>query len=501
MTTRAIAAIALSTVLYAVAAPPWSADLFAPVILTPVLLALRGRSARGAFALGALFGVAASAGVTWWAPGMLARYFNVPLPIAVLGTGAMYGLCVALPFGCFATGSARLLDGGGFPMYVGVPSLWVTAEFARTHLFTGLPWEFLGDLLYRRRTLIQVADLTGVWGLSFLCVLSAVAVAGVVRQLEPPRGRALAAAALVLCLWGGTSLYGRWRLGQWDGPPVADVPVALVQGNRAPAQHVSPLTTALTLQTYLQTTRRGLGTTHPELIVWPENTASYFLAEDRSSLAVLRRLSAETGAALIVGGPRHDRATGEVHNAAYEIREDGIVGTYDKVRLVPFAEYPPLGLRALAGPAAVVTPGHSPGPILDRRGPLGVLICYEILYPELARRLVAQGANLLVNIANDTWFDPAGTAAAEQMTSMAVFRAVETRRWLARTTTTGESVVVDPAGRVQALLGVGAAAVLQARVALVQVTSPYVRLGDAFAWGCVLIALVAIIVTRTARPA
>lgn len=489
---KAAPAIVLAALLYAAAAPPLSIDVVAPVVLTPVLLALRGRSARAAFGLSGAFGVTAAAAVTWWAPGMLSRYFGVPVPVAALGAAVMYGLCVGLPFGVFGAGSARLLAAGRGAAYVGVPALWVAAELARTYLFTGLPWEFLGETLYRRLPLIQIADATGAWGLSFLCALSAVALADIVRPLGRGRGAALAHAGVVLCLWTGTGVYGWWRLRQWELTPAAAVPVALVQGNRAPARHVSPVTNALTLQTYLRLTRARLGAARPDVIVWPENTASYRLDEDPGALGVLRRLSAETGATVVVGGPRRDRATGENHNAAYAIRDAGIVGTYDKVRLVPFAEYAPLGLHALAGPAAVLTPGREPRPVLLPGGSLGVLICYEVLYPQLARRLVAQGARLLVNIANDTWMDPAGNGAAAQMTSMAVFRAVETRRWLTRTTTTGESVVVEPTGRIAARLGVGAADVLHTRVGFVAATTLYVRLGDAFAWSCALASLLAV---------
>lgn len=499
---RRVGAIALSALLYAVATPPWSVDVLAPVVLVPVLLALRGRGPSAGFRLGVLFGIAAAAAVTWWAPGMLHRYFELPGPFAVAAAAGMWVLCVGLPFGAFAAGSARLLSAGRAAAYAGVPALWVAAEFGRTHLFTGVPWEFLGHALHRRLALVQVADVTGAWGLSFLCALSALAAADVLAPLGRGRRDALALSGLVACLWGGTALYGTWRLQQWAAAPDDPFPVALVQGNRAPARHVSPVSTALTLQAYLRLTRAALGGTRPALIVWPENTAGYFLDDDPGSLAVLQRLSAETGATLIVGGPRRERASGAAHNAAYEVGQDGIAGTYDKVRLVPFAEYPPLGLHGLAGPAAVLSPGRAPVPVPHPRGPLGILICYELLYPHLARALVADGARLLVNIANDTWMDPVGNAGAAQIASMAVFRAVETRRWLVRATTTGVSAVIAPTGEVAGRVAVGKAEVLLKRVGLISTMSPYVRIGDAFAWSCVLAALAALASARPAgRPA
>ncbi len=495
---RPLVAIALSALLYGAATPPWSVDVLAPFVLVPFLLALRGRRVAAGFRLGVLFGVVAGAAVSWWVPGMLRRYFELPWPLAFAAATGMWALCVGLPFGAFAAGSTRLLAAGRAAAYTGIPALWVAAEFGRAHLFTGAPWEFLGHTLHRRLALVQIADVTGVWGLSFLCALSALAASDVCRPFAPRRRNALAFAGLVTILWAGTVVYGTWRVRQWASASEDPLPVALVQANRAPARHVSPITTALTLQAYLRQTRAALRGVGPELIVWPENTAGYFLDDDPGSLAVLRRLSAESGATLIVGGPRRERASGQAYNAAYEIRADGIAGIYDKIRLVPFAEYPPFGVQAFAGPAAALTPGRTPLPVPHPRGPFGILICYELLYPHLARALVANGARLLVNVANDTWMDPVGNAAAAQMASMALFRAIETRRWVVRATTTGVSAVIAPTGEITGRLAVGTADVLLGRVGLVSTKSPYVRIGDAFAWGCVVAAIGALAAAR--RP-
>jgi apolipoprotein N-acyltransferase len=488
-----LAAAVVSAALYAAAIPPWSLDGLAPAALVPLLLALRGRRPAAAFGLGAAFALAWAVAAVWWLPGMIERFFAVSPARAVLGAGGIYLLVAGLPFGLFAAGAARLLGGPRWLAYAGVPALWVAAELMRATAFTGLPWELLGHALHRRLALIQVAEVTGVYGLSFLCAATALAATDVLRPLGS-RGRGLAAVAAVGVLWAAVAGYGRWRLA---GPPAAAaaMPVAVVQANRAPARETTRLRRTETLEAYLQLTLSRLDGRRPELIVWPENTASFQLEREAAPLAALRRLTSETGGVLVVGGPRRDEETGAVHNAAYAVGDWGVLGTYDKMRLVPFAEYAPLSLHALAGPAATLEPGIDATPLPHPRGPLGVLVCYEVLHAGLARDLVRHGARLLVNISNDAWADAAGSTAALQTFSMAVFRAVETRRWVLRAATTGISGVIAPTGEVGPVLGPGAAGVLPAEVVPQDGLTPYVRLGEVFAWGCTLLALGALAAT------
>jgi apolipoprotein N-acyltransferase len=493
-----LAAAALAGLLYAAAVPPWSVDVLAPVALAPLLLALRGRRAAVAGGLGLVFGLVFAAATAWWVPGMLARFFMVSPAGAAAGAVAVYLVAAGLPFALFAVPAARLLARRRVVAYAGVPALWVAVEVVRAEAFTGLPWELLGHALYRRLALIQVADVTGVYGLSFLCAFTALAVADVGRVWRAsPRQPAFAALGIAAAAWIGVAGYGIWRLARFE--PSAPMPVAVVQGNRGPARQPSRLRRTETLEAYLRLTRARLVGRHPELIVWPENTASFYLDHEAEPVQALRALTSETGGVLLVGGPRRDDDTGELHNAAYTIDAGGVVATYDKVRLVPFAEYAPLGLRALAGPTATFTPGAAPFPVPHPRGPLGVLICYEVLHPDLARALVRRGARLLVNISNDAWADTEGGAEATQTFSMAVFRAVETRRWVVRAATTGISGVIAPTGLIGPTLDAGTADVLPAAVAPRGDVTPYVRFGDVFARVCMLAALGTLVASMPRR--
>jgi len=490
-----LAAAALSAALYAAALPPWSVDVLAPVALVPLLLALRGRRALAAALLGLVFALTFAIATVWWLPAMLVHFFAVSTPRAIAGALAVYLLVAGLPFALFAIGAARLLAGSRRLAYAGVPALWVGAELIRADAFTGLPWELLGHALFRRLALIQVAEITGVYGLSFLCAWTALAVADVVRPLGGAgRRAALATLGLAGLVWTALAGYGAWRLDALAAP-ARSMPVALVQANRAPARQTSLLRRTETFDAYLSLTR-SLGARRPDLIVWPENTASFYLDRDAMPLAALERLTVGTDSVVLVGGPRQDDATGALHNAAYAVGTHGVLGRYDKRHLVPFAEYAPFDLRAWSAPDATFAAGTEASVVPHPRGSLGVLICYEILHPDLARDLVRHGARLLVNISNDGWAAP---TAALQTFSMAVFRAVETRRWVVRAATTGISGAIAPTGQVGPTLANDTAGVLPVDVAPLDSLTPYVRVGDLFAWSCALAALAALAGTRAPR--
>jgi apolipoprotein N-acyltransferase len=206
--------------------------------------------------------------------------------------------------------------------------------------------------------------------------------------------------------------------------------------------------------------------------------------------AQLGTVAAHARDGLLVGGPRlaSDR---EARNAAYLIGTDGdIRATYDKRRLVPFAEYNPL--PGLTDPPE--GPVYTPGGIAEAMPVgaatrLGTVICYEILFPNLIRDLVGRGADVLVNLSNDSWLDAAGGAASRQHFSMTIFRAIESRRFLVRAAGSGASGFVSPYGVVYGLLAAGTAGATVGRVEPRTERTVYVRWGEA--WIVVVAAILA----------
>src|SRR5262249_16439359 len=277
-----------------------------------------------------------------------------------------------------------------------------------------------------------------------------------------------------------------------DSGPVATQPVMVVQTNVPPAYNWTEAYAQRQLGAHLAARDTGARDAHPALIVWPEHAVTEYLETQPMLAAQLATFARGHRTDLLFGAPRY--ADGHTYNSARLITAGGRNGGhYDKRHLVLFAEQHPFHApsRELDDNPEELKSGTQPG-VLQSFVPLGVSICHEILYPELLRDDVRAGAALLVNVSNDGWVDGGYGTAAPQHLAMAIFRAVETHRYLARAATTGISAIIDPYGRVLAQLASGQAGVVVAPVAGRTELTPYVRLGDAFAFGCALVAVAAL---------
>jgi apolipoprotein N-acyltransferase len=167
------------------------------------------------------------------------------------------------------------------------------------------------------------------------------------------------------------------------------------------------------------------------------------------------------------------------------------VGRYDKVHLVPYGEYIPMRrwmpfLNPIVQSVGDFTPGERIAPMDSPLGKIGVLICFESIFPDLSRKMVRQGAWLLVNLTNDAWHGR--TSEPYQHMSMSQMRSVENRRPTARATNTGISAFVDEAGRTQETLGLFQRGALTRSIAPgLQGLSFYTRFGDVFAILCLIL--------------
>jgi apolipoprotein N-acyltransferase len=494
----------------------WLATWLAPLFL---ILALRGVAPRRALGLGFVAGLAAHSAVLHWIYVVTVTY-GYALPIVGVIATILLAAYVAGFTALFAM-AAAWLERRGMASPFAIAAVWAALDHLRSFAFTGFPWATLGYTQHQNLALMPLVAWTGVYGLSFLSALGAAAVSRFLplhrlasgsapaSSAGGPRWSAWAALGVVVFahLVGMALSASRTAL---DWPTIR---VAVLQGNIDQAVKWSPEWAARTLGIYQELTRRAVAA-GAEVVVWPETAVPGSLDFDPEMRAQISALARDTGAFLVVGGVGIDRlesATREpprsealsFFDSAFAFDPAGrSLGRYDKAHLVPFGEYLPfrriLGafVRAIATGSAGqdVTEGKSPRSLvltgLETGGgepsvTVGVPICYELLFPDLVRRFVGDGADLLFAITNDAWYGHTG--APYQFLVMTAMRSAEGRVWTARAANSGVSALIDERGRVreqtrifERTFLVGEVPVRPAGVG----DSFYVRHGDLFAWLC-----------------
>ena len=309
--------------------------------------------------------------------------------------------------------------------------------------------------------MVQLADVVGVGGLTFLTALVNLALAGAFMAFR----RQGWAAAVLPVVTGLTAVgllagYGAVRLPEVrvEMARAEQKSVAVVQGSIEQSLKWDPDQRIFTMLTYRDLTMAAAGD-KPWLVVWPETAAPFFFLNDKTATEWLEEMVRESGSALLFGAPAFEEVGQETHyfNRAYLLDHQGkVLDFYDKVHLVPFGEYVPFQkylpfIKKLTQASGDYIAGpESRALTLDGTG-VGVLICYESIFPELARGHVEAGADYLAVITNDAWFGR--SSAPYQHFSMAVLRAVENRRAVIRAANTGISGLILPSGEVKETLG------------------------------------------------
>jgi apolipoprotein N-acyltransferase len=257
---------------------------------------------------------------------------------------------------------------------------------------------------------------------------------------------------------------------------------------------------------YIQMTREALGR-GATFILWPESSTPFLFEHDLGQGATIRRLAAESGASLLVGSDQHETIAGvppappvtRFYNAAFLVQPNGRIGAfYRKMHLVPFGEYVPLQkLLFFVGPIVETLQPFTPGteatllPIGTHRA--STAICYEVIYPDLIRRFVQNGSELLTTITNDAWYGR--SSAAYQHWEQASMRAIEEGRYLARAANTGISGFVDPYGRSIGKTELFVQATTVETIRFITERTIYSRFGDVIAWGSLALTVAALLAT------
>jgi apolipoprotein N-acyltransferase len=480
------------------------------IALTPlVIAAVRAsrRGARRAFLLGLLSGAVYFAATLYWLVETLTTFGGLATAAAAFAAGVLVAYLALFP-AAFAMILARLHRALGLRALVLVPAIWVTTELGRQYVWDGFPWALLGYSQVTVLPVAQVASLAGVYGLSALLALTSTAVAYLV--LDRGRARWVFAGGVAVIIAGSVA-WGYARLAApllTRGEPVR---VAVVQGNVPQEEKWDPALRDVIADRYITMTRQALaqGAT---FVIWPESSTPFYFERDLVRGGEIRRLAAQAGATLLIGSDQvepiktaaaTDRVKTRSYNAAFLVKPDGMVGAiYRKMHLVPFGEYVPLqSLLFFAVPIVGALADFDPftagtDPVLLPVGShrVSTAICYEVIYPNLIRRFVLDGSELLTTITNDAWYGR--SSAAYQHWDQASMRAIEQGRYLARAANTGISGFVDPYGRIMTKTRLFESDILVRDLRFLTDRTVYNRIGDLVAWLSLAVTAAALLASR-----
>ncbi len=424
-----------------------------------------------------------------WVPSVLAQYGGLSAPLA----WAAYGLeliLLSLFFSVTCLATKLLVRRGGDIFIFSFPFILVAMEYGQNYFpFGGYPWILTGYSQTNYLSLIQIADLTGVFGVSFLVLFFNVAVFWMwLRRKRGFKGAWPLMASVFFILF--CLVYGIISLRHW-GSIRPSFHAVMLQGNISFNESTAVLADKYK-RDYLEAAE-NLDSSNMDLLIIPESPCPIMYQYDSDYRQTCDRLAKKFSMGLVFNNNREESIDGneQYFNSAYFLNHDGALEFYDKMHLVPFGEYIPLkGLFQFIQTISKDGSGYSKGRnyrVIKMGGrPINAVICFEIVFPGLARRFVRQGSQLILNLTNDGWYGD--SSAPFQHLAIARWRAIENRRYLLRAANSGVSAVIEPTGRIQTSTGILQKAVCKGRFAFIEQKVFYTRYGDVFVFVCVIIA-------------
>ena len=409
---------------------------------------------------------------------------------------------------------------GSFRALLSAPFIWVGLEYIRSNLsFLALPWALLGHSQYQYPGVIQIASFTGTYGISFLIVLVNVTLTAVVLAFfniskkkrraafaSPSKREASALAIMSGVLVLGSLVYGEIMLN--EGSEGEKLKVSVIQGDIEQKKKWDRKYERYIMKRYVELSRKA-AESRPDLIIWPETATPGYVFKKIDILNQIISLARETKCSYLVGSaeyPKFERALFNPkkggNTAVLFSRQGKILGQYLKIRLVPFKEYIPF--EGVVPWPDFIVPEKKATYLIQGKKPVllgfdtvkfGTLICWESIFPQLAREFARKGANFIINITNEAWFSK--TSYPYQSMGITIFRAVENRLPIVRVGNTGVSCFIDQYGRVTDKLQVAGKAInvkghLTREITLCKKKTFYAIYGDLLAYLALIVSFVMI---------
>jgi apolipoprotein N-acyltransferase len=482
---------ALTGLLLAASFPSIGQGYAAWIAFVPLIAFLRrANNPAKAFGGGFISGVVHLFLLQIWIPDVLMHYGGLSGVLA----WAAYGFTLTL-LSLFLAAACLLTDylvrrGGEFFLF-SFPFILVALEYAQNYFpFGGYPWILTGYSQSNYLRIIQIADLTSVFGVSFLILFFNVAVVWMgahrERRFKGCGPLIVSASLLVLCL-----IYGAIELRRWNAIQPR-FHAAMLQGNISYQDSAGVMAEKIR-QGYVRMAE-SLKSSNVDLLLIPESPSPISFQYDSDYRRTCELLAKSCSMGLVFNNNRVETIgnSERYYNSAYFLDHGGnMVNVYDKMHLVPFGEYIPLKIlfqfiRTISKDVSEYSRGDNYRIVKVGDHPANAVICFEIVFPGHVRRFIQQGSQLILNLTNDGWYGD--SSAPYQHLAIARWRAIENRRFLLRAANSGVSACIEPTGRIQTSTGILYEAVCKGRFEFIKQKTFYTRYGDVFVFVCVIIA-------------
>jgi apolipoprotein N-acyltransferase len=455
----------------------------------PLFLLIPGNRPGRLFWYFSLAGFLFRLGNLYWIYFVIEHYSKVH-PLLVVGILILLCIMLALYWGVIGWLLGFLASRIGLEKALWIaPFTWIVLEWLLNIL--QFPWDLTGYSLYREIRIAQLASWFGVYGLSWLIVAVNASIAIFIVLQKSYYSVVLATLTVI------AALYGEWRTSQ----PIRgeSLEVGVVQANIPQDVKINYQFAEEVNRKHIQMTKELLQNGKPDIVFWSESATMYSFPIGGEWSRQVMDLARSNRTPILLGSDAY--VDKKVFNSSFLIDErGGIAGQYSKMYLVPFGEFVPLKrLFFFADKLVPEISDFSPGesytqfPLKDKT--FAVNICFEIVFPQLARSLCNAGSGLLVTITNDAWFGR--TCAPYQHFTMAVMRSIENRRYLVRAANTGISGIIDPYGRILKRTDIFVPATFLAQLQFVNEKTFYMKHGDLLIYFSIFIVFVSLWVKRS----
>jgi len=476
--------IIISGILLVLSFPNYNLVTLSYIFLVPLLISINKQNKYICFLFGFLTGMVAYSGIMYWiVPTFIAAGQSKLLGVLCLLLLSAY---CSIYIGIFCIFLNLFNSIKGIYFIFSLSSIWVILEYIRTYFLSGFPWGVLGYTQWKFLSLIQISEITGVYGISFLIVFINLAIGKfVIDKIEfKNKFKYILCTSLIFlfCI-----LYGYLRLNLFQsGNNSKSINVVCLQGNIDQYKKWDKKYQKEIINTYTMLINKSMKT-NPDLIIWPESSVPGYLLNEIDLYNYIREIIKKSKCYHIIGSVVYNKS--KFYNSAILFSKEGNpIEIYSKVHLVPFGETIPFKpflskyIKVL-NELGDFTSGRDYKIFHIKGCDLGINICYESIFPEISRKITKKGAEILVNITNDAWY--LRTSAAQQHFIFNIFRAIENRRTVIRCANTGITGFIDKYGRINKKTEIFSTLILEAVVNTNKFETIYTKFGDIFIFLCI----------------